>query len=340
MELIKMKKEKQSMFWDINKSLSYNCLFNFIVGNRGGGKTYGAKKYCIDRFLKYEEEFVYLRRYKEEIKNIKNFFDDIEGVYPDHKFKVRGRDILIDDCVAGHVVTLSTAKISKSVSYSNVSTIVFDEFILDKGYYHYLPDEVTYFLDLYETIARMRDNVKVFFLSNALTITNPYFLYFNIKIPYNKTISHKGDILIEMVQNRAYIDAKKNTRFGKMIEGTAYGNYAINNEFFRDDKTFVEKKTGDCKYYFGFKYMSTKYGVWLAIDEGKIYVSNDYEPKFPIMYALTKADHNANTLLIDSIKRTRPFNFFLKNFQMGNVYFESVNIKNVCYEVLRLSSNI
>lgn len=335
-----MKKEKQSMFWDINKSLSYNCLFNFIVGNRGGGKTYGAKKYCIDRFLKYGEEFVYLRRYKEEIKNIKNFFDDIEGVYPDHKFKVRGRDILIDDCVAGHVVTLSTAKISKSVSYSNVSTIVFDEFILDKGYYHYLPDEVTYFLDLYETIARMRDNVKVFFLSNALTITNPYFLYFNIKIPYNKTISHKGDILIEMVQNKAYIDAKKNTRFGKMIEGTAYGNYAINNEFFRDDKTFVEKKTGDCKYYFGFKYMSTKYGVWLAIDEGKIYVSTDYEPKFPIMYALTKADHNANTLLIDSIKRTRPFNFFLKNFQMGNVYFESVNIKNVCYEVLRLSSNI
>lgn len=335
-----MKKEKQSMFWDINKSLSYNCLFNFIVGNRGGGKTYGAKKYCIDRFLKYEEEFVYLRRYKEEIKNIKNFFDDIEGVYPDHKFKVRGRDILIDDYVAGHVVTLSTAKISKSVSYSNVSTIVFDEFILDKGYYHYLPDEVTYFLDLYETIARMRDNVKVFFLSNALTITNPYFLYFNIKIPYNKNISHKGDILIEMVQNKAYIDAKKNTRFGKMIEGTAYGNYAINNEFFRDDKTFVEKKTGDCKYYFGFKYMSTKYGVWLAIDEGKIYVSTDYEPKFPIMYALTKADHNANTLLIDSIKRTRPFNFFLKNFQMGNVYFESVNIKNVCYEVLRLSSNI
>lgn len=335
-----MKKEKQSMFWDINKSLSYNCLFNFIVGNRGGGKTYGAKKYCIDKFLRYEEEFVYLRRYKEEIKNIKNFFDDIEGAYPDHKFKVRGRDILIDDCVAGHVVTLSTAKISKSVSYSNVSTIVFDEFILDKGYYHYLPDEVTYFLDLYETIARMRDNVKVFFLSNALTITNPYFLYFKIKIPYNKTISHKGDILIEMVQNKAYIDAKKNTRFGKMIQGTAYGNYAINNEFFRDDKTFVEKKTGDCKYYFGFKYMNTKYGVWLAIDEGKIYVSNDYEPKFPIMYALTKADHNANTLLIDSIKRTRPFNFFLKNFQMGNVYFESVNIKNVCYEVLRLSSNI
>ena len=59
------------MYWDINKSLSYNALFNFIVGNRGAGKTYGSKKYVINRFLKYGEQFVYIRRFKDELKKIK-----------------------------------------------------------------------------------------------------------------------------------------------------------------------------------------------------------------------------------------------------------------------------
>ena len=51
------------MFYDYNKVLSYNAMFNFIIGERGVGKTFGAKKFCINRFLKYGEQFVYIRRY-------------------------------------------------------------------------------------------------------------------------------------------------------------------------------------------------------------------------------------------------------------------------------------
>ena len=40
------------MYWDISKSLSYNCLFNFIVGARGVGKSYGAKDFAIRNFIK------------------------------------------------------------------------------------------------------------------------------------------------------------------------------------------------------------------------------------------------------------------------------------------------
>lgn len=56
------------MYWDINKSLSYNALFNFIIGARGVGKSYGAKKLAIQNFLKKGKQFVYVRRYKEELK--------------------------------------------------------------------------------------------------------------------------------------------------------------------------------------------------------------------------------------------------------------------------------
>lgn len=50
----------KSMYYDINKTLSYNTLFNFVVGPRGAGKTYDGKKRAISNFLKRESNlFIY-----------------------------------------------------------------------------------------------------------------------------------------------------------------------------------------------------------------------------------------------------------------------------------------
>ena len=46
-----------SMFWSARKTLTHNVLINVIVGNRGGGKTYGAKEWAIDNFIKNKEQF-------------------------------------------------------------------------------------------------------------------------------------------------------------------------------------------------------------------------------------------------------------------------------------------
>lgn len=53
---------------------------------------------------------------------------------------------------------------------------------------YYLKNEVFTFLNLLETIGRMRD-IRVFMLANSVTITNPYFLFFDIKLPYNSDIA-------------------------------------------------------------------------------------------------------------------------------------------------------
>ena len=196
------------MYWDINNSLSYNRLFNFIVGARGVGKTYGAKRWAINDFLKNGNQFVYVRRYKEEFKKIPKFFADIQDEFSKHELKVVPPNFVIDGKVAGTYIALSTSKIEKSTPYPSVTKIIFDEFILDKGFHHYLPDEVTNFLELYSTVARSRD-VKVYFLSNALSITNPYFLYFDLKLPYGKSISTKDDILLECVQDSKYDGTNK-----------------------------------------------------------------------------------------------------------------------------------
>lgn len=84
---------------------------------------------------------------------------------------------------------------------------------------YYLHNEVDVFLNLIETIARMRD-VRVFLLGNAGNIiTNPYFLYFDLQIPYNTDIKTYKDglILLQYMKNEEYRQAKANTRFGKLV---------------------------------------------------------------------------------------------------------------------------
>lgn len=321
-------------FYDINKTLSYNCLFNFIVGNRGGGKTYGFKKWAIRSFLKSGKEFVYVRRYKQEFKKIKTFFEDIQHEFPEHTFKVEKGQFFIDGQRAGFYMPLSTAKIEKSVSFPTVDKICFDEFILDKGVYHYLPDEVTGFLEMYETIARMRD-VTVFFLSNAITITNPYFLYFDLSIPYGKTVCRNGDMLVELVQKDEFIQRKSQTRFGQMIKETPYGDYAINNKFLRDNKNFIQKKTPHSEFYFIFTYEEKDYGVWIDYKAGVITVSEDIDPCCLTRYALTNEDHQPNTLFLKSPRKSILFENFCSQYLLGNVRFESVNIKNICNKIIK-----
>ena len=87
---------ESSKYWDINHTLTYNYLINIIVGNRGGGKTYGFKRFAIDNFIKKKEQFGYIRRFKEDLKkSLPTFFNDIKKEYPDYEFKVEGEKFYI-----------------------------------------------------------------------------------------------------------------------------------------------------------------------------------------------------------------------------------------------------
>ena len=52
------------IYWNINKMFSYNALMYYVLGERGVGKSYGAKEYVATHFIKTGHQFVYLRRYK------------------------------------------------------------------------------------------------------------------------------------------------------------------------------------------------------------------------------------------------------------------------------------
>ena len=320
------------MFYDYNKVLSYNAMFNFIIGERGVGKTFGAKKFCINRFLKYGEQFVYIRRYKTEIKesaaDVNKFFGQMIDFFPDINFDVKGEKLYINKKVCGYVLPLSVANILKSTSFNKVATIIFDEFIIDKGCYRYLQNEVEQFLDLVETIARLRD-VRVFFLGNAISITNPYFTYFNLSLPYNSDVKtfKDGLILVNYIKNLEYREVKHKSKFGKIIAGTQYSKYAIDNEFLRDSKSFVKKKSPKSQHYFIFKYNNQTYGVWNDWSEGEIYFSKDYDPNCPITFSVTSEDHNEQSIML-KLRSSIFFKSVIEHYRLGKLFFESQTIKN------------
>lgn len=130
----------------------------------------GAVKFCISKFLKKDEQFVYLRRYKSDLKkSVPTFFDAIirNNEFPDATFKTKGNMFYINDKLAGYNMALSTAQDIKGANFDKVKYIIFDEFIIDEGVKkYYLSNEVEVFLNIIESIARMR-NVKVFLLGNA-----------------------------------------------------------------------------------------------------------------------------------------------------------------------------
>ena len=216
------------MFWDIAETLSYNALLNFVVGSRGCGKSYGSKKWCIDDYIKTGKQFIWVRRFNSEFDDFKNsFFSDINHIYPDHEFSFKTinyntHKFMCNGEVMGFGIPLSISLKKKSIPYTEVDKIIFDEFIIEKGSSYYLRNEVEVFLDLMETVIRLRTDFKAcMFIANAITFTNPYFLYFNIQKPRNKKmIKRSGDILIQFVANEDFMEKKKrkqirpiNTRF-------------------------------------------------------------------------------------------------------------------------------
>ena len=354
-----MKDIDTSIFWDIGRTLTHNALINFIVGNRGGGKSYGAKRRAVQNFITRGEQFGYVRRYRDDLKKpLEQFFKDIAWEFPEYECKVEGEKVYIrirsenskekwtEKDIAGYGFSLSTANNKKSMSYPNVTMLIFDEFLLEEGNQRYLPNEVEKLLNLYETVARPGSGharVSLWLLGNAISVTNPYFLYFDLKMPTAKDKNNKWiwkhpskPILVEGVRNEGFIDAKKNTEFGQLVNGTTYADYSIENKFLLDDDTFIERKSQRAKHAFNFAYKGREFGVWFDFEEGKMWVSTATDPS-GLFYSFTMKDHKPNTMLF----KTRNKSYWLKNFfeafKQGTLYFETMNIKNMCYEILKMS---
>lgn len=329
------------MWWDKSKLLSHNKILNMVLSNRGGGKTYGMTSWCIDDFKKTGAQAVWVRRYQTELDGENGillndrFFDAVREKYPDDKFTIQGNTGYINDKPAIHFIALSKSRQAKSNVYHYVNKIIFDEFIVGGGASaSYLKNEVEIFLDLFETVARMRDNVRAVLLANAVTIVNPYFLFFKIKLNPNKRFTVQGQICVEFSTDEAFIEAKRQTRFGQLIDGTRYGDYAIDNKWLLDSDTFIEPKTPKALFMLGLQYNGIMYGFWIDYKAGLIFVNTQYDPYHHALYCIQKDDHEPNLLLIKTINDSSRLKRVVYAFRNGLLRFSDMSVKNQFYEFI------
>lgn len=325
------------VWFDPSRILSYNRMLNFVIGNRGGGKTFNTLELCIRRFLSGGHQFLYLRRYESELDlALPKLFKAVEreGHFPDTIFAVKGNSIFINDKEAGFALPLSRSRQFKGSALPDTDFILFDEFLMDEGRTTYIRGEINLFLDVIETVGRMRP-IRVMCLSNAITAANIYFEYFGIKLNrYAEFTKHPTrPIIVQQYCNSDYIAAKKQTEFGKLIEGTRYGEYAIENRFVKDSYSFIGPMEGKSIYIMTFVYNAREYGVYFMPEKGIYHINRKYNPSCEIRFVFTTEDHNPNYLLFKSSK-THPFiKRLMHAYEMGYVLFDGLTTKNDCYEL-------
>lgn len=235
------------MFFDLDEVLKEKMLLNFVVSERGAGKTFSSLKRLVQNFIDTGEHFVYVRRTQSELDLcLPALFSAliVENVFPDKVLTVRGELFYLDDKMMGRGIALSTAYKYKSVAFPHVKYILFDEFISESK--TYLKDEVTKYLSLVETIGRMRDVILIS-LANQDTLFNPYYAYFGIQPASKdtpKTRFRSQSIMIYQFKSEEYREAKIATRFGKLIKGTTYGGFMLENNAFKDDYSFIDALKG------------------------------------------------------------------------------------------------
>lgn len=186
---------KKSIYWNILPILGKKADFNLVIGQRGNGKTYGVLKHFLELYKKTKKRFCYIRRWDEDIKAYRMeqlfapftnlimelFGEEFTIEYRNHKFYlVNGAGVKVD--TIGYVLSLSSSHHTKSISYTNVGSILYDEFIRMSGEQE-LKDELSRFDNTLSTIIRGDNkNVVIWLLANTVSKYSPYFLRFGIDI--------------------------------------------------------------------------------------------------------------------------------------------------------------
>lgn len=325
-------------YYSFDRLLSYGGTINMAVGARGLGKTYGAKRLAIRNAIRRGEEFVYVRRFKTELKHVSTFFNDISGEFPDFEFRVAGRtasyrrrgDEEASWTTLGYFLALSSAATLKSVSYPKVTLMIFDEFIIETGNRRYLPGEVDTFLDLYSTIDRNQDRVRVLMLSNAVRSVNPYFVEWRLSA--GKTFQRRGSgyVVCEIIDNRAFADRVSETRFGRFIRSASpeYAKYAIDNEFSDDTPALLGRKPPEAQCA---GVVRTRVGAFSLWVRGHEWWVQKRLPKKSRRYAYAVRPDDGESLL----DRSSPVSQILREaFKSGRIRFDCVESRENFWSVM------
>lgn len=315
-----------------------DCDILMSCGGRGIGKTFGYKELCIDDFLKYGYEFIYLRRTKSDNKFIDNFFSDIQKYYPDNEFSVTKNRFWCkrkdekEKVIMGYPMILQQVKTLKGSAFEKVNTIFFDEFLIDdrdKVSQRYLSNELQRFCDFYESVARDRP-VRIIMVSNAVGSNNPYFKGFHLK-PVENTITKfkvKGGlkIALEMCDSSKYLIGKEKTRSGKLMIATGMYESSVENKFLLDDPTSLKNCPKSASFWMNIVINKKYYGVYVDSDS-HIYFTRKSNPTSKRTYCCYLSDSNENIIYVNGLSGLSDMEMLKSYIRFNWYHYENLDIK-------------
>ena len=186
---------KKLKFYSLNAILEKHAHYNIIIGERSNGKTTAVLRYALEHYIKTGKQVAYIRRWDEDLKGGRGasiwsgiialgWLEELtHGEYTEIVYRGRAWYLanpdpneegkyITQNAPFAYAFSLTKQESYKSISYPNIDTIVFEEFLSRQGY---LTDEFIIFMNLLSTIIRERADVKIFMLGNTVNKYSPYF---------------------------------------------------------------------------------------------------------------------------------------------------------------------
>lgn len=327
-------------YYSRKKICSFNTDYNFICGGKDIGKSYQFKEMLVHQFLTKGKQFLFIVRFENELDGSLNkavtYFEDkkLKNKYPDYQIELKNNTYYITNKITNEIRKFGQVgilnKLSKqtgSIVCEDIWTILFEEFQnIDNKY---LKDEVDKFLILYQSIARGENTpirkVKCYFLSNAFSIANPYFTYFDIDKKLRigtKILNLKSkNVTVEMAEAEDIMNKIRTTDFYKLIKGTRFDDFSLNNKFYLDNPAIIKRKNANDKIFIKFLCDNKIYSLYRNKDY--LLFSDISNKEKTEVITITENDFKPNHIKIDLFKKASSYQIIKKFFQISKIYFTS-----------------
>lgn len=358
-----MKKKNPELFYNGGKLLNMKDLYGldpllyFCVGNRTAGKSFFFKRYLVRYALKHTgRKFLLFYRKVNQLKGCtKAFFQDLQELEEFKSWDIKEKKLLdgkiveislisptLEEFQVGYAISLKyTEEIKQNSSlFVGVDRVLFDEFQSESG--DYLSNELGNFQNILTSILRgggkhIREGVKVFMVSNKVSIVNPYFLAFDISKRLKndtKFLRGKGWVL-EMCYIEAAAREIQKSALGRLFEGSEYIQYSTGSGYLLDDKAYIQQQPRS--YY---EYMATLlynqevYSLLYFPREGLYYIKEGGERGASTVFSLDLSSHGDSFSSV-LITKSQYIKGLMRYFENHKLIFESLQAKAMMFDYFK-----
>ncbi len=327
-------------YFDPRPSNSFGCKIVIWIGARRIGKTFSAKKEVLKKCAKKETaKFAWLRdndkaREKLAMNNGAKFFSDCKKMkFQNLNGKIFGETIQGFGRTIGYLMPSSTFQNYKGNDFEEIETIVYDEFIAERGKAQRGNRSWEIVNSLF-TIASIRKNVKIIMLANALNRGDPFLNFLDIKIQgYGIYVNREKDVCLHYCDNHPEFNkAREESVLGRLIKGTEFEANLFHNKFADDENQFYDKRPPKTKM---FCILVTDTGsTRLYYDnEGILYTVRDYNTDAYLNLRFTSNIENVDTRC--TLVPKNIYESLTKRASAGLVKFDSAYSKKIFLDFLK-----